>query len=889
MIKKFLVILSAAKNLRNAGNTPFPTQMLRLRLSMTYFRVILSTSFLVILSAAKNLSLKTYQALRPSYSILLRPAIAVITKFSCLWTFILALSTTTIHIINRVEIYLIYELSAFCKSFIYKEIRLAALVKMATVPIILAGAGNIFASQGKINIDNKIDIPYTSSGCLIFHYPGASEGIDNYDNPYGPMFNPSGVASKIVSSVEDKELDGDVRPENSTSSVSLSLGIEFEGGSGSISSSNYLNISCSGFDGENVWIEANGQTFNAKTTSTINLPNLVNQGQGTYATATVSFSPITPVIESPQVDTLSASNIMQTSAKLEAKLIDDGNEPSSWRLGYGKGSEPNDTWTWTGWNCCATDGQSFSSNISNLTPLTKYFVTSEAKNSAGTTRGDKETFTTLAIPIAAPQVDTLSASNIMQTGATLEGLLVKDGNEPASWRFSYWPEKDPNLITLTALECCLAQGKTFSKTISGLDPNSEYDFIAIGSNSAGASSAAPKSFKTLAIPVMPVGTLEIKHCVESFADEQNLLCIIEHKKGAFNSSDSNDIVYSNKTTDSNSPPLIAKVVSILSGLKENFELSKNVMPEDSNDVVYLQFSIDSNSPAPINLSSERYIKLSFPSDAKFGDKPIILQQFDPSNPNASYPPYDAKQVIEKNEGKIPLPNYEGAYAPGKIDSYWKVFFEINKTNLPGDLNKDGKINFADFAILASLMGQTNVYSSADLASSKGAGIPDFKIDKNDLLAFSQKFLTETNKEPQPSPIYAFEGFETGVLNENFKTSGNTPWFIVQEPYSGKHSIRAGAITHGQTSSLEITANCKAGYVKFFVKPSSESGITRDRVEFYIDTQRKARYSGENPWQQESYQVAPGTHTLLWKYIKNNSVSAGQDTVFIDDLELPLAE
>jgi len=158
--------------------------------------------------------------------------------------------------------------------------------------LVLGSAGNIFASRGTIEVANRIDIPYTSSICRIVHSTTADalEGKDSHDNIYGPSYNPSGVASFITSSVGGYKLDNDVRPENSTSSISLSLGLVFESGSGQITSSNYLSISCEGFDGEDVYV--NGQ--DAKKTSTIQLPNLVNQGSGTYGSVEVSFSPHTP-------------------------------------------------------------------------------------------------------------------------------------------------------------------------------------------------------------------------------------------------------------------------------------------------------------------------------------------------------------------------------------------------------------------------------------------------------------------------------------------------------------------------------------------------------------------------------------------------------------------
>jgi len=773
---------------------------------------------------------------------------------------------------------------------------------------------------GRLDIDNSIDTRkgWWSGGVgfvlLKFDlYPDIKDGLDEYDEVWNSSYLPPLPPGErwipmVVSIVEEHELEADFRPARSTSVVQLKLSIVVPGGGSVDMSGNgnkvrfeWFNWRGGGWDYDNDQFGSQIITVYGPDGSSYDLRNLIRFNGGIlelpnlsgtynseepYATITITFEypPAPPPIKSPQVDTLSASNITQTSAKLEAKLIEDGGESCQWRLGYGKGAEPNDAWTWTGWNCCATDGETFNANISNLTPLTKYFVTSEAKNSAGTTRGDKETFTTLAIPIAAPTLDTLSASNITQTSAKLEAKLIDDGNEPSSWRLGYGKGSEPNEAwTWTAWNCCATDGQTFNANISNLTPLTKYFVTSEAKNWAGTSQGDIENFTTLTPPKI-AGVLRIEYQVNALSNESNQYCTIIHISGSSESSDSNDIVYTNTTR-----PIIPKIVTILPGLKDKYELTTDARPQDSLSDIYLQLSLDSNSPVPVQLSSARSLKLSFLSEDTFGDEPILMQQYDPTNPAAEFPIYNIRNVIDKNSGEIPLADLAGDYTPGRIDSYWKLSFEINSSNMLGDLNHDGTIDLKDFAILALLMGQTNVYSSADLASAKGAGIPDFKIDKNDLLAFSQKFLTETNKEPQPSPIYAFEGFETGVLNENFKTYGNTPWFIVQEPYSGKHSIRAGAITHGQTSSLEITANCKAGYVSFYRKVSSRKGSLNDCFKVYIDNQLKNRDRGERDWGFLRLSVLNGDHTLRVEYLENETARVEQYTVFIDNLELPLAE
>jgi hypothetical protein len=99
-------------------------------------------------------------------------------------------------------------------------------------------------SSGILEIKNRIDAPYTNHRVRIGHWPGASEGINEYDHTYGALFNPSNVASKIVSAADETDLDVDSRPLDSKSTMYLELSLVSQSGSAvKISSSNEIRIS----------------------------------------------------------------------------------------------------------------------------------------------------------------------------------------------------------------------------------------------------------------------------------------------------------------------------------------------------------------------------------------------------------------------------------------------------------------------------------------------------------------------------------------------------------------------------------------------------------------------------------------------------------------------
>jgi RHS repeat-associated protein len=68
-------------------------------------------------------------------------------------------------------------------------------------------------------------------------------------------------------------------------------------------------------------------------------------------------------------------------------------------------------------------------------------------------------------------------------------------------------------------------------------------------------------------------------------------------------------------------------------------------------------------------------------------------------------------------------------------------------------------------------------------------------------------------------------------------------------------------------------------VKFYWKVSSEQ--SHDYLQFYIDSTLKDQISGEVGWQQKSYAVSSGIHTLKWRYVKDGSGQSGDDCGWVD--------
>jgi len=148
-------------------------------------------------------------------------------------------------------------------------------------------------------------------------------------------------------------------------------------------------------------------------------------------------------------------------------------------------------------------------NITGLTPNTLYDFQAVAKSTAGTVDGGAAQFTT------GPDVsiDSESASNVTTVGATLNAEINPEGND-TTCKFQYVDDSDyqssgftgPNVVTKACSPSDLGSetsDQSATLTVTGLTPNTLYDFSVVATNSlTGASGlAGPDSqFSTLPPP-----------------------------------------------------------------------------------------------------------------------------------------------------------------------------------------------------------------------------------------------------------------------------------------------------------------------------------------------------------------------------------------------------
>ncbi|WP_206315966.1 hypothetical protein, partial [Streptomyces sp. C1-2] len=131
-----------------------------------------------------------------------------------------------------------------------------------------------------------------------------------------------------------------------------------------------------------------------------------------------------------------------------------------------------------------------------------------------------------------------------------------------------------------------------------------------------------------------------------------------------------------------------------------------------------------------------------------------------------------------------------------------------------------------------------------------------------------------------------EDFEDTDYQVTITSGGNLPWARSSAHYNtGTSSLRSGAISNNQTSDAIVSVPADATEMAFSYWTSSEAsgpGFEGDRLLVLVDGVQVLRAQGTTAWTRTSINVT-GAKAVTFRYAKDNSSSAGEDAVHIDDL------
>ncbi|MCK5052230.1 MAG: T9SS type A sorting domain-containing protein [Candidatus Cloacimonetes bacterium] len=131
-----------------------------------------------------------------------------------------------------------------------------------------------------------------------------------------------------------------------------------------------------------------------------------------------------------------------------------------------------------------------------------------------------------------------------------------------------------------------------------------------------------------------------------------------------------------------------------------------------------------------------------------------------------------------------------------------------------------------------------------------------------------------------------EDFENGDFTAfPWEFSGNADWIITTDAYEGSYSAKSGSIGNNAQSNLVLELDVLSdGDISFYRTVSSE--LNYDYLRFYIDNTQMEQWSGNVSWGEETYPISAGTHTVEWRYVKDQGVIGGTDCAQVDFITFP---
>lgn len=216
----------------------------------------------------------------------------------------------------------------------------------------------------------------------------------------------------------------------------------------------------------------------------------------------------------PTITTYVIANIHYNSANGGGEIISDGGSPVLARgVCWSTATGPTIS------NSKTTDGSgtgSFASEISGLSPTTKYYVRAYATNLIGTAYGSEVSFTTSEAPVQLPTLTTVSPANITSISATTGGVISSDGGSAITQRGVCW--NGTGGATLGENQTVDGSGTgTFASTMTGLAPNTKYYVRAYAVNAVGTAYGNEYNFTTLSASSAVITTTAITSIAQTTA------------------------------------------------------------------------------------------------------------------------------------------------------------------------------------------------------------------------------------------------------------------------------------------------------------------------------------------------------------------------------------
>lgn len=252
-----------------------------------------------------------------------------------------------------------------------------------------------------------------------------------------------------------------------------------------------------GDNGSGIAVDAAANPYITGGTDSTNFPTANpeqpgNAGNGDAFVA--KFGPAPPPAP-PTASTGAASSVSTGSATLNGTVNPSG-LAASYHFEYGTSTSYGQS---TPTQSAGADSQTHpeSAAIAGLAPGTTYHFRIVATNSAGTSLGADQIFTTQASRAAprAPQASTGPAESVSASAAKLTGT-VNPNAQATSYRFDYGTSTSYGTSTPSQSAGAGSSNRSVTATIHGLKPGRTYHYRLLATSPAGTSSGGDRTFKT---------------------------------------------------------------------------------------------------------------------------------------------------------------------------------------------------------------------------------------------------------------------------------------------------------------------------------------------------------------------------------------------------------
>jgi hypothetical protein len=270
---------------------------------------------------------------------------------------------------------------------------------------------------------------------------------------------------------------------------------------------------------------------------------------------------------------------------------------------------------------------------------------------------------------------------------------------------------------------------------------------------------------------------------------------------------------------------------------------------------------------------------------------------------------DGGEVAKRNASHFLQYNYQTIYLASGTHTLRWVYDRNGGSTGGAHLDQVSYISGATAALIATQPGsQTVVAGTNVILSVQAGGTPPLRYQwrfyGTNLADATDSALTLTNVMPVQAGNYSVvvtndygPSVTSSVValtvttvplakaleysNPDWTTSGNASWFgQVGQTHDGVDAARSGAITNYQQSVLSLNL-LGPGTLSFWWKVSSETNW--DFLKVYTNNVMARSISGEVDWQQQTVSLPAGMHTVVWQYIKDISISLGQDAAWLDQV------